>query len=80
VDVKISRRFTSLQCACFQQAIQPLHTRWPEDHSQTTPGGRLHWHINILDAKEWTREKGDSCLRAYIFLAIQRSLPAMREL
>ncbi|KLO15116.1 hypothetical protein SCHPADRAFT_938982 [Schizopora paradoxa] len=32
-----------------------LNNRRAEDHSQTTPGGRHHWHIADLDAEEWAR-------------------------
>ena len=31
--------------------LADLYIRQLEDRDQTTPGGRPHWHIDILDAK-----------------------------
>jgi len=48
-----------------------LYTGWPEDHSQTTPDGGPHWHINILDAKSERASKEEQrvrCMRSRLRL------------
>jgi len=39
-----------------------LYIEQPEDHSQTTSGGKPHWHIIILDARVDARGEESSAV------------------
>jgi len=44
--------FNSPPCnARVSNSLPDLYTRQAEDHGQTAPGGRPHWHTNIPGAK-----------------------------